>query len=219
MHEMILQIKQNKYIKVAAPRLITILIIAINVLIFLFLEIVGDTEEADYMYRHGASYPIAILENKEYWRFFTATFLHFGMAHLLNNMVILACAGPFLEEALGHLKFLFLYIVSAVGSSYISYMQMYKSGDYAVSAGASGAIFGVIGGLLWVVIRHKGNYETLTTKGMIFMIALSLYYGISTAGVDNWSHLGGLLIGFFLSILMYRIKPKRIDLSVKNQYT
>ena len=96
---------------------------------------------------------------------------------------------------------------------------MCHSNEYAVSAGASGAIFAVIGGLLWVVIRHKGKYESLTTRGMFFMIALCLYYGISTAGVDNWSHLGGLVIGFILSIILYRPRRKVIDLDTEYPYT
>jgi rhomboid protease GluP len=80
---------------------------------------------------------------------------------------------------------------------------MYLSGDYAVSAGASGAVFGIFGGLLWVVIRNKGKYADLNTKGILFMIVLCLYYGISTAGVDNWGHIGGLLTGFVASIILY----------------
>jgi rhomboid protease GluP len=96
---------------------------------------------------------------------------------------------------------------------------MYYSGDYAVSAGASGAVFAVIGGLLWIVIRHRGHYETLTTRGLLFMIALCLYYGISTAGIDNWSHLGGLASGFVLCVILYGTKPKHVDLDEENQYT
>jgi rhomboid protease GluP len=69
------------------------------------------------------------------------------------------------------------------------------------------------------VIRHKGNYESLTTRGMLFMIALCLFYGISTAGVDNWSHVGGLVSGFILCVILYRVKPKKIDLDMENQYT
>jgi rhomboid protease GluP len=198
---------------------VTILLIAVNVIVFFVLELLGDTEDSEFMLQHGASYPPSIAGDGEYWRLFTAAFLHFGFAHLLNNMVILGCAGHFLEDALGHGKYLFLYLVSAVASSLLSFLQMYRSGDYAVSAGASGAIFAVIGGLLWVVIRHKGSYETLTTRGLLFMIAICLYYGISTAGVDNWSHLGGLVTGFVLSVILYRVKPKKIDLSAENQYT
>ena len=215
----ITDIKENKYVEAFRPNWVTIMLIAVNVIVFIVLEIIGDTENAEFMYLHGASYPEAIYEDGEYWRFFTAAFLHFGLDHLLNNMVILGCAGHFLEEALGHGKYLLLYLISAVGSNFISYEQMCRSNEYAVSAGASGAIFAVIGGLLWVVIRHRGRYETLTARGMAFMIVMCLYYGISTAGVDNWSHLGGLTFGFVFCMILYRPKRKKIDLGEENQYT
>lgn len=188
---------------------VTIVLIVINIIVWLVLEIMGDTENAQFMYEHGAMYPPAIYEGHEYWRFFSAAFLHFGAEHLANNMLILGCAGFYLEEALGRLRYFILYVAAAFGSSILSYLEMCSSNDFAVSAGASGAIFGVIGGLLWVVIRHKGHYESLTTRGMIFMICLSLYYGITTAGVDNWGHIGGLIMGFFFSIILYWRKAQK----------
>ena len=64
--------------------------------------------------------------------------------------------------------------------------MMLRTGDYAVSAGASGAIFGVIGGFLWIVILHRGRFEQITTQGIMMMIVLTIYYGFSSAGIDNW---------------------------------
>jgi rhomboid protease GluP len=66
-----------------------------------------------------------------------ATFMHFGFEHILNNMLILACAGSILEKAIGHVKFLLLYLFAGVSGSALSCLQMIRSGDYAVSAGAS----------------------------------------------------------------------------------
>ena len=81
--------------------------------------------------------------------------------------------------------------------------------EYTVGAGASGAIYGVIGGLLWALIRNRGRLEDLSTGQIAFFVLLSLYYGFSDSGVDNSAHIGGLLIGFLLSILMYRVRKKR----------
>lgn len=212
-------IRNKDDLELIRTKYITFGLLAVNVIIWVILEIMGDTENADFMYRWGANYPNAIFENREYYRFFTSTFLHFGAEHLANNMLILVCAGIYLEEALGHMKYLLLYVVAGLGSSILSYEEMLWSGDYAVSAGASGAIFGVLGGLLWVVIVHRGHYETLTTRGMIFMIILSLYYGITTAGVDNWAHLGGLIMGVVACMVLYRKKGKNIDFNKENQYT
>lgn len=197
---------------------VTIGLIAMNVIVFLILEIIGNTQSAVYMAEHGAMHPELILQNGEYWRFFTAMFLHFGSEHLLNNMVVLGASGVILEEALGHTKFIALYLIAGIGGSILSFLDMVVGGEYAVSAGASGAIFGVIGGLLWVVIVHKGNYETLTKKGLLVMIALSLYYGISVGGVDNWGHIGGLIMGFVICMILYRKPPQDIDFVGKNEY-
>lgn len=187
---------------------ITIGLIITNIIIFILLEWNGNSLDAEYMMEMGAVYPEKIQKDGEYWRLITATFMHFGFSHLLNNMVLLGTAGQILERALGTIKYLILYLLAGIGGSTLSYAQMIHSGDYAVAAGASGAIFGIVGALLWVVIRNKGHYETLTGKGLIAMIVLCLYYGISTGGVDNWGHIGGLIGGFLVSILFYNRKKE-----------
>lgn len=187
---------------------ITIGLIITNIIVFILLELRGNSLEAEYMMEMGAVYPDKIQNNGEYWRLLTSTFMHFGFRHLLNNMVLLGTAGQILERALGPVKYFILYILSGVGGSTLSYIQMIYSGDYAVAAGASGAIFGIVGALLWVVICNKGHYETLTGKGLVVMILLCLYYGISTGGVDNWGHIGGLFGGFFVGILFYKRKKE-----------
>ena len=187
---------------------ITIGLIITNIIVFILLELRGNSLEAEYMMEMGAVYPDKIQNNGEYWRLLTSTFMHFGFRHLLNNMVLLGTAGQILERALGPVKYFILYILSGVGGSTLSYIQMIYSGDYAVAAGASGAIFGIVGALLWVVICNKGHYETLTGKGLVVMILLCLYYGISTGGVDNWGHIGGLIGGFFVGIHFYKRKKE-----------
>ena len=190
--------------KFSAVPAMTFSLAAINVIAFFVLELMGDTLDTEFMMQIGAVYPDLLAKKGEYWRLFTATFMHFGFEHLLNNMLILLCAGAILERALGHVKYLILYLCAGIGGSTLSFLQMLRSGDYAVSAGASGAIFGIVGALLWIVIRHRGRYETLSGKGLVFMIVITLYYGISTGGIDNWGHIGGLAMGFLLGALLYR---------------
>lgn len=184
-------------------------LIAVNAAVFVILEILGDTENAEFMRSHGADYPGCLLEDGEYWRLFTSTFLHFGIMHLLNNMIMLGAAGQILEDAIGHMKYFILYLTAGVGGSALSFLQMVWSGKYAVAAGASGAIFGIVGALLWIVILHRGHYKTLTTKGLIIMIVLTMYYGISSGEVDNWGHIGGLIGGFFMGMIFYRRKRQK----------
>lgn len=197
---------------------VTISLVIINIMVFLVMEMIGDTEDTAFMMKMGAAWPLYILDG-QCWRLFTSTFMHFGFEHIMNNMLILACAGPILEKAMGHIKYLILYIIAGVGGSALSYLQMLYSDKYAVAAGASGAIFGIIGALLWIVIRHKGRYETLTGKGLLFMIVISLYYGISSGEVDNWGHIGGLVMGFLMSVIFYRKPRKTVDFNDENTYT
>lgn len=199
--------------------IIVFLLIAINVLVFIVQEFMGDTTSSEFMYYHGAIYPDLIHYDNEYWRLITATFMHFGFEHLLNNMLLLGCAGVILEDALGHIKFLILYLFAGIGGSTLSYLQMLKSGNFAVSAGASGAIFGIVGGLLWVAIRNKGRYGNISPSGMIVMIVLMLAYGVTTSGIDNWGHIGGLITGIILCVLLYRKAPEEVDFKEDNQYT
>ena len=198
---------------------ITISLIIINVIIFIIMELTGSTENVSFMLKYGAVYPTYITERGEYWRFFTATLMHFGFSHLLNNMVMLGAAGQILERALGKIKYVLLYFVTGIGGCMLSYLEMIHSGEYAVAAGASGSIFGIVGALAWILIVNKGRYESLTGKGMFIMMAISLYYGASTGDVDNWGHIGGFLMGFLISIIFYRRKRKEIDFDEQNLYT
>ncbi|RGS38382.1 rhomboid family intramembrane serine protease [Roseburia hominis] len=182
---------------------VTIALVAANVITYLVLEWLGDTTNGFFMAEHGAMYPDFIRINHEWWRIITAGFLHFGAVHLVNNMVILYCMGSRLERVTGHLKFFLIYLVSLIGAGLLSYGMMLRTGDYAVSAGASGAIFGVIGGFLWIVILHRGRFEQITTRGIMMMIVLTIYYGFSSAGIDNWGHIGGLLAGFAATVILY----------------
>lgn len=189
--------------------LFTGIIAAINVIVFVVLECMGSTESATFIAEHGGMYPDFVLEEGEWWRILTAMFLHFGAAHLLNNMVIFCCVGSRLERAVGYIRFLVIYFLSGIGGGLLSLFMMVHTGDYAVSAGASGAIFGVIGGFLWAVIRHRGRLEGVTARGMMLMITLSLYYGFSTIGIDNWCHVGGIITGFVVSVILYHGKCQK----------
>ena len=76
-------------------------------------------------------------------------------------------------------------------------------GEYAVSAGASGAIFGIIGALLYIAIRNYGRVGSVSGRGIVFMIVITFYYGYSNTGVDNYAHIGGLISGFLLAVILY----------------
>ncbi len=178
------------------------LLIALNVLFFLYLEITGSSENAYFMYTKGAMSAPAVLEDGEYYRLLTAMFMHFGIRHIMNNMLVLFVLGDNLERALGHVKYLIFYLLCGIGSNWVS-MMAHPTDTMTVSAGASGAIFGVVGGLLYVVTANKGRLEDLSTRQLVIMIFFSLYLGYTSTGVDNTAHLSGLVIGIVLAIILY----------------
>ena len=178
------------------------LLIALNVLFFLYLEITGSSEDAYFMYTKGAMFAPAVLEDGEYYRLLTAMFMHFGIRHIMNNMLVLFVLGDNLERALGHVKYLIFYLLCGIGSNWVS-MMAHSTDTMTVSAGASGAIFGVVGGLLYVVTANKGRLEDLSTRQLVIMIFFSLYLGYTSTGVDNTAHLSGLVIGIVLAIILY----------------
>lgn len=186
---------------------VTLLLIAANVLYFIYLEIAGSTEDAGFMIQHGAMYEPLVTVSGEYYRLLTSVFMHFGINHIANNMLILFILGDNLERAMGHIKYLICYLICGVGANVISMAVNVKQSNAVVSAGASGAIFGVIGGLLYAVLVNHGKLENLNTRQILVMILLSLYFGFTSTGVDNVAHVAGLLIGIVMAMLLYR-KPK-----------
>ena len=182
----------------------TVILIAVNAAVFFILSIFGNTEDAVFMLQHGAAYEPLIIQEHEYYRIFTSMFLHFGISHLLNNMVLLGALGWNLELETGRIKFLIIYLLSGIGGNLFSLYRGVSTAEPAVSAGASGAVFGLMGALLYVVIANRGRLGRLSGRGMIVMVALSLYFGITSTGVDNSAHIGGLVCGFLLALILYR---------------
>lgn len=190
----------------------TSVLLILNVLVFLIVEITGGSEKIDHMLKFGAAYTPLILEQGEWYRLITCMFLHFGISHLVNNMLLLFVLGGRLERTVGKLRFLFIYFIGGVAGNLVSLAVDLKTLDFAVSAGASGAIFAVMGAMIYVVLRKRGRVEDLTTRQMLIMAALSLYFGLTSSGVDNAAHIGGLLSGFLITVLLYH--PRKIRTSV-----
>lgn len=182
----------------------TTALIVVNVVVFFILSFIGMTEDSMFMLEHGAMYQPYIVEGHEYYRIFTSLFLHFGISHLLNNMVMLGALGWNLEMETGKLRFLIIYFISGLGGNLLSLYMNTKTDELVVSAGASGAIFGLMGAMVCVVLKNHGRAGRITNRGILFMVALSLYFGITSSGVDNAAHIGGLICGFITAALIYR---------------
>lgn len=189
--------------------LVNTILVCINIAVFVWMTISGSTTDVGYMLEHGTMYVPAILEGKEFYRLFTCMFCHFGFQHLAGNMVVLLFLGDNVERALGAVKYTIVYIVAGLIGSLGSFSYAYIYDSNIVSAGASGAIFGVIGAMLWIVCMNKGRLEDMTTLRVCVLIAYALFNGATSDTVDNAAHLFGLIGGFLLSVLIYR-KPKEI---------
>lgn len=184
-------------------------LIVINVLVFFLLSLRGDTESGYFMLQYGAMYEPLVTDGHEYYRLITSLFLHFGIQHLLNNMVMLGALGYQLENEIGRIKFLLIYFISGIGGNLCSLYWNVSHGEQIISAGASGAIFGLMGALLYIVAVNRGRLGRLSGRGMLIMVALSLYFGLTSSGVDNSAHIGGLIWGILITVLLYR--RKRMD--------
>lgn len=184
-------------------------LIVINVLVFFLLSLRGDTESGYFMLQYGAMYEPLVTDGHEYYRLITSLFLHFGIQHLLNNMVMLGALGYQLENEVGRVKFLLIYFISGIGGNLCSLYWNVSHGEQVISAGASGAIFGLMGSLLYIVAVNRGRLGRLSGRGMLIMVALSLYFGLTSSGVDNSAHIGGLICGILITVLLYR--RKRMD--------
>lgn len=191
--------------------LINTIIIVLNVVIFVFVDLSHSSMNTEWMLKCGAMYWPYVLDNGEYFRLFTSMFLHFGTAHLFNNMLVLWFIGGTLEQLTGHVKYLIIYFLSGILADLISMGYNILMETAVVSAGASGAIFGIVGALLYVIIINRGKVGGLSRKQMLVFVFLTLYSGFASQGVDNAAHLGGFFSGFILAAILYR-RPKNMNI-------
>lgn len=168
--------------------------VAINIFLFIVSVFSGDL-----LYNEGAFSLRYLLQGRQWWRFITSMFLHADADHLAGNMLMLYMAGELVEKYVGKRKFAILYFFSGISGSLLYAVYEFFAGRYADTIGASGAVFGVIGALLVIVIRNRGRYADITVGRMGFMIVYMIYMGLRTSNVNNAAHIGGLLGGIILT--------------------
>lgn len=188
---------------------VTIALAAVNLLVFLVLEVLGSTEDVGFMFAHGALFGESVLTDGEYYRLFTSMFLHYGAAHLMNNLLMLYVIGDRLEYVIGHAKLLIIYILGGVFANIFTVGLYEMLGIHAVSAGASGAVFALMGGMLGCMARARSGLMGIGWQRMLLLVGLSVYSGFSSPQTNNAAHLSGLLFGFLLGVLLYSRKKYR----------
>ncbi|WP_219974802.1 rhomboid family intramembrane serine protease [Rubrobacter xylanophilus] len=156
------------------------------------------TQPAEILAR-GALVPLFVAQG-EVWRLLTSMFLHAGFVHLALNMLSLYFLGSFAETAFGRLRFFALYVLSGLSSG-IAYL--YFGGFAQPAVGASGAIFGLLGGVLGYALRRGTfSWRNPLIRQLLILLALNLWLGFSVPGVSNTAHLGGLAGGLAFGWLM-----------------
>lgn len=175
--------------------IVTYLLIITNVLSFLAMYLFGNgSQDIATLLKFGANYRPFVLDG-EVWRLFTCAFLHIGVLHLMVNMYALYVIGPQLENFFGKWKYLCIYFISAISGSLLSITFSTR-----VSAGASGAIFGLLGALLYFGYHYRVYLGNIMKSQIIPIILLNLGIGFIVSGIDNAAHIGGLVAGIFTAM-------------------
>ena len=175
------------------PIVVTILIV-INVLIFLFGILFNAS---DYLVQLFSTYG-PLIRVGQYYRLLTGTFIHVELFHLLFNMYALKIIGSQVESFFGSFKFLIVYLFSAITGSLLSILL---NGNVP-SIGASGAIFGLFGAMLYFGYYYRVYFGNTIIKQMLPIIAINLLIGFTSSGIDNFAHIGGLVGGILCSMIV-----------------
>ena len=180
------------------------ILVAANVIVYLICTFTGNL-----LYNIGELDAAAVLLRGEYGRIIYSMFLHAGIDHLFNNMVILFFLGAMIEKVTGHIQFLLIYLLSGIGANICSLLYKVMTMDSMASVGASGAIFGLDGVLLAWILLDRQAMPDVTPRRVLLMIVLSLYSGFTAHTIDNAAHVGGLLTGFAAGALLCALRRRK----------
>lgn len=180
-------------------------LVVINIVIFMVMDLFQLEEK---VFSFGALYWPYIKYNNEYYRLITSMFIHGSTDHLINNMLVLLFIGDTLERSVGKIKYLVLYFATGIIAGLVSMSYNMGKGVLVQSVGASGAIFGVVGAVAFLVIVSRGRLKDISTRQIFIFVVLSLYGGLSSQGVDNAAHVGGLIAGVVLSAVLFLFQKR-----------
>ncbi|MBR5970395.1 MAG: rhomboid family intramembrane serine protease [Lachnospiraceae bacterium] len=186
---------------------VTVTLVALNILIFLLSLLLPDT-----IHDAGVLNVYLVLEEGEVNRLLSATFLHADFMHLFSNMILLFYLGAVVERNVGHILFALLYLVSGITGNVLTLVYEVAQRESWESLGASGAVFGVMGAMLVLLLKlpkaQRNGSSLLRRVG--FMVVYSLFMGMRSNAVNNIAHIGGLLTGALLAFVM-TYRNDRID--------
>jgi membrane associated rhomboid family serine protease len=192
-----------------SPPYVTYVLLGLNILVYFLMNILGflfRLNQSELLLYFGAKHNLLIAYG-QYWRLFTAMFLHIGILHLFFNSYALYIYGPVVERLFGKFKFTVIYVLSGLTGGLFSYMFSLNP-----SAGASGAIFGLMGSLLYFRQRKLDIFRRIFGTRLLMIIFINLFYGLVQPGIDNWGHIGGLIGGYLVGNAVGLYKESRFNL-------
>ena len=180
------------------------ILVLLNAVAFLFEISVGNWNDPEVLHRIGALEPYAVVVQGEYWRLFTALFLHAGFTHLLFNLFALYILGPPLERSIGSVRFVACYLISGLASSAgVVALTLVGFVQVAQLVGASGCIMGVVGAWAGFLLIHRHAPLAKQRLANIFLIVvIQTAFDLSTPQVSMAAHISGLIGGFLLGLLL-----------------
>jgi len=191
-----------------APPFSVYALIAINILVWLIVEALGSSTEVETLIAAGAMKYDLVVGQQDYYRLFTAMFLHIGFAHLFHNMFSLYIFGSRLEKFLTPLQFMVVYLGAGLMGSLGSMARAGLTGNYPVAAGASGAVYGLMGSLLFISLIQRRSIDGINTYVLWLFFVVGIAYSVMVPGIDIFAHLGGFIGGLLLTSIMFRSNKK-----------
>ena len=182
----------------------TYIFIAIQIIVFLLMEAAGGSTESSVLIEFGAKVNALILDG-DWWRLLTPVFVHIGLLHLVMNTLALYYLGITVERIFGNSRFLFIYLFAGFSGTLASLLFSPN-----LSAGASGAIFGCFGALLYFGTAFPQLFFRTMGLNILLVIGINLVFGFSMPGIDNAGHIGGLIGGFLAAAVVHFPKKKRL---------
>ncbi len=182
---------------------ITIIILVLNIVVYLAYTFIGES-----VYNIGCLDASLVIRQKEYYRILSCTFLHIDIEHIVGNMIFLVALGQMLETSIGHIRFIIVYLLSGIGGSILSLIYIVLTAQHYTSIGASGAVFGLIGALLFLVVINNGRFGDISLPRILFAIFYMIYSGYNSLQTDNSAHIGGLICGLLSMMVLYAFYHK-----------
>ena len=177
--------------------IVTYIIMAICIILFILMELSGGSTNSQTLLKYCANLDV-LVKNGEYYRLFTCIFLHIGIMHLLCNMYSLYIIGREVENLFGKIKYIIIFILSGIYGSIMSLAFTHNT----ISAGASGAIFGLLGALLYFGMHYRTYLGEAIKRSIIPIIVVNLIIGFFAEGIDLAAHIGGLVGGVLVAMMV-----------------